>query len=459
VEVGTGTTAPAPSEIASQPLRWSRADTVILLSLLVLAGMLRFVRLAEPSSIVFDETYYARDACLYLGHTQQFCGSPGATEQSYVHPPLAKWIIAGGIKVFGFDAFGWRVMAALLGTALVGVVYLLTRTLFRRRLTAALAGFLVATDFLLFVQSRIAMLDIFLAFFVALGFLFLALDREHVQHLLGGGELLPGEPRRRWLRVAAGVAFGAAMACKWSAILAIGGAVALSLAWSVSLAATRAQLPRGERPPGLVGEMVLTFFALGVVPLLVYLASYGVWLAQHHFDLRGFVQLQQTMLNFHETLRARHAYQSSAWQWPIVRRPVAYHYQGTPKSSEVLDIGNVVTWYAALVAGGWLLVRSLRSWRPERFVAAAWGAQYVPWLFVTRPLFFFYMTPIVPFMMIGLAAGLTRMIDAGRLERWLVGGFLVIGVGVMLWFFYPVLAAVPIPYDLWHSRMWFPTWI
>jgi dolichyl-phosphate-mannose--protein O-mannosyl transferase len=40
-----------------------------------------------------------------------------------------------------------------------------------------------------------------------------------------------------------------------------------------------------------------------------------------------------------------------------------------------------------------------------------------------------------------------------------VGGFLVIGVGVMFWFFYPVLAAVPIPYDLWRSRMWFTTWI
>jgi dolichyl-phosphate-mannose--protein O-mannosyl transferase len=249
------------------------------------------------------------------------------------------------------------------------------------------------------------------------------------------------------------------MACKWSAIPALGGAVLLSLAWSVSLAAVSVRLPRGERPTSFLGEMALTFVALGVVPVIVYLASYSVWFAQHDFSLKGFVQLQQTILNFHETLRARHAYQSSAWQWPFVRRPVAFYYQGTPKSSEVLDIGNIATWYAALVAGGWLVARSVRSWRPERFVAAAWGVQYLPWLLVARPLFFFYMTPIVPFMMIGLAAGLTRMFDAGRLPRGLVVAFLALGVGVMLWFFYPILAAVPIPYDLWHSRMWFPTWI
>ncbi|HEY8202553.1 MAG TPA: phospholipid carrier-dependent glycosyltransferase, partial [Actinomycetota bacterium] len=230
---------------------------MILIGLLLLAGTLRFVRLAEPHAIIFDETYYARDACLYLGHTQQFCGSPGATEQSYVHPPLGKWIIAAGIKVFGFNAFGRRVMAALAGTAVVGVVYLLARTLFRRRLTAALAGLLVAADFLMLVQSRTAMLDIFLALFIVLGFLFLALDWQQVQHMLGPGELLPGEPRRRWLRVGAGVAFGAAMACKWSAIPALGGAVLLSLAWSVSLAAMSARLPRGERPTSFLGEMAL----------------------------------------------------------------------------------------------------------------------------------------------------------------------------------------------------------
>jgi dolichyl-phosphate-mannose--protein O-mannosyl transferase len=249
------------------------------------------------------------------------------------------------------------------------------------------------------------------------------------------------------------------MACKWSAILALGGAVALALAWSVSLAAMSARLPRGERPASFLSEMALTFFALGIVPVAVYMASYGVWFAQHNFSLKEFVNLQQTILNFHETLRARHAYQSSAWQWLVMRRPVAFHYVGTPKSSEVLDMGNIVTWYAALVAGGWLIVRSFKSWRPERFVATAWAVQYLPWLLVTRPLFLFYMTPIVPFMMIGLAAGLTRLYDAGRLERGLVVAFLVLGVGVMLWFFYPILAAVPIPYDLWHSRMWFPTWI
>jgi dolichyl-phosphate-mannose--protein O-mannosyl transferase len=478
VEAG-GSPAPGPSPVTTSPLRWKRVDTVILLSLLLLAGLVRFVRLDQPSQIIFDETYYARDACRYIGHTAKECGAPEPStiefrhngrierldklEQSYVHPPLGKWIIAIGIKLFGYNPFGWRFSAALFGTALVAVVFMMTRILFRRRLTATVAGLLVATDFLLIVQSRVALLDIFLAFFVALGFLFMAKDREHVLHLLEPGDPLGPEPRRRWLRVAAGLAFGASIAVKWSGILALAGAGLLALGWSASLGLRRVGLPDdGPRPPSLLNELVFTFVALVVVPVGVYMASYLVWLADHHWSLVHFVELHKRVFSFHETLRARHAYQSSAWSWPLVQRPVLYYYHGPPtypQSSNVSAIGNVVTWYAALVAGVWMLIRSARKWRPERVVMMGWLAQYLPWLFVQRTLFFFYMTPVVPFMMIALAAGLTRMGDAGRLERWLAGSFVALGVGVMLWFFYPYLTAIPMPLELWKSHLWFPTWL
>ena len=445
----------------------------------MLAGLLRFVRLDQPDQIIFDETYYGRDACRYIGNTTKECGAPepstiqfthGGTlevlqnlEQSYVHPPLGKWLIAIGIKLFGFNPFGWRFSAAAFGTALVAVVFVTTRILFKRRLTAGLAGLLVATDFLLLVQSRVALLDIFLAFFVALGFLFMVMDREHVLHLLEPGDPLGREPRRRWLRIAAGVAFGAAIAVKWSGILALGGAGLLATGWSASLGLRRAGLPKdGPRPPGLMNELAFTFVALVAVPIGVYMASYVVWFAEHQWSFVHFVELHKRVFSFHETLRARHSYQSSAWSWPLVQRPVLYHYQGPPtfpQSSNVSAIGNIVTWYAALVAGVWMLGRSARRWRPERVVLMGWLSQFLPWLFIQRTLFFFYMTPVVPFMMIGLAAGLTRMSDAGRLERGLVGTFVVLGVGVMLWFFYPYLTAVDMSPELWRSHHWFPTWL
>ena len=36
-------------------------------------------------------------------------------------------------------------------------------------------------------------------------------------------------------------------------------------------------------------------------------------------------------------------------------------------------------------------------------MAVFWGAQFLPWLIVSRPVFFFYMVPVVPFLALGLA--------------------------------------------------------
>jgi len=82
---------------------------------------------------------------------------------------------------------------------MIPIAFLLGRKLFGRW-GEGLTGLLVATDFLLIVQSRAAMLDIFLAFFVVLGFLFVVLERERVARVRerGGGGL-----DLRW-RVAAG---------------------------------------------------------------------------------------------------------------------------------------------------------------------------------------------------------------------------------------------------------------
>lgn len=438
----------------------------VLLLLLAVAAGLRFARLTEPPAVVFDETYYARDACLYLDLGQETCGTNQPSEQSYVHPPLGKWLIAAGIKTFGFGPLGWRVVPAAFGTALVLAVFLLARTVLRDRWAAAVAGLLVATDFLLIVQSRIAMLDIILAFFVALGFLFLALDRDRVlalrRHALAPER--PPPPRRHEWRFAAGGALGLAIAVKWSAAWALAPGGLLALAWSAGLwrQARRRRRSHPDEPggaPSLLRETAVTALALGALPALVYLISYSVWFLENRFDVAAFFDLQERMLRYHLTLTATHTYQSRAWTWPLVLRPIAYYWKVSPEATHILALGNPVTWWAALGAGGWLLARSFRRLRPERVVLAGWLAQYLPWLAVERPLFFFYMTPVVPFMMVALAGALAAFRDLGRPARFLVGVYLVVACGLLLWYFYPVIAAVELPMSEWQSRMWFRRWI
>lgn len=531
-----------PAVISRPP--YTRRDAVGLILLILLAGGLRFFRLAEPQSLVFDETYYAKDACLFAGFDQDFCDTNQATEQSWVHPPLGKWLIAGGIKLFGYNSFGWRFSAALFGTLLVALVYILARKLFRTRWTAGVAGFLVATDLLLIVQSRIAMLDIFVAFFVVLGFIFLAFDRERIL-LLREHHRFPfyGEAPQRepeW-RVLAGAAFGLAIAVKWAAVWALLAAIVLAVAWSVGLARIRKQDPDmflGAEPT-LLREFAGVALSFGVVPLVTYLLSYIVWFSSNGLDLAEFLAVQGRMLEFHSTLEASHSYQSEALTWPLVLRPIAYFWEGEPQAKHILAFGNPATWWVALIGAVWLGVRSFRKWRAERFVAAAWFVQYGAWVAITAPvlsfyideilfvcylviglpwiawrfiktlpkirlwpgreiaiyctylfvglvglpliffylpatfgtsrsaIFFFYMTPIVPFMMIGLAAALTAVRRIGevsaddevsRIWRLIPVLYLVVATLLMV-FLLPVATGIGLDKADWANRMWLDRWI
>ncbi|HEX2235891.1 MAG TPA: phospholipid carrier-dependent glycosyltransferase, partial [Actinomycetota bacterium] len=102
---------------------WRRADTVAVIAVVALAALVRLPRLSDPQSLVFDETYYAKDACIYVHGPAALCGID--SEQTQVHPPLGKWLIAAGIRVFGYNALGWRAAPALAGLVTVALLYVL----------------------------------------------------------------------------------------------------------------------------------------------------------------------------------------------------------------------------------------------------------------------------------------------------------------------------------------------
>ncbi|NUT57533.1 MAG: phospholipid carrier-dependent glycosyltransferase, partial [Agromyces sp.] len=207
----------------------------------LLAAVLRFWNLGHPQAIVFDETYYVKDAWTLLhngyesawpenadadfarGDTDIFTDDPAYV----VHPPLGKWMIALGMAVFGADsAFWWRASTALAGTVAVFVLAMVARRLWPSTIVAVIAAFLLAIDGNAIVMSRVALLDNWIMLFVLLGFWFVLLDREHAARELAR-RLAEARAQGRdphygpalWARpwvVAAGVAFGAACSVKWS---------------------------------------------------------------------------------------------------------------------------------------------------------------------------------------------------------------------------------------------------
>lgn len=458
---------------------WSRLDWLALAIVGLGAATIRLAGLSRPVGLVFDEIFYAQNACRYVIGTAD-CGIDQLASRA--HPPLGNWIIGAGIRLFGYDEFGWRVMAAVAGTVGVMLLFVLVRRLLRDApplagtIGAFAAAGLLAADLLHLVQSRVAMLDIFVTTFVIAAVLFAVLDRDRERSpawdRAPAGWASALALHRPW-RLATGVALGAAVAVKWSgAYLAI-GLIPLMVAWELA----RRRHPDPEAPArrwreaawlALRQEGPRSLVLLGIVPVAVYLASYIGRMPGELIGLpwqegtvwRGIWDHQQAMLTFHTQLAGNHPYESPPWAWLLLKRPVAYWFSadgGTYR--EILAMGSPLAWAVAVAAFGWAAVRWGRSgwsvWRPELLMLIAALATYLPWLVLQgdrNEVFIWYILPTLPFLY--GAAGLA----VAWAWRWLVGraAAVVVAAGVLALFafFFPVATALPMQPDAWRARMW-----
>ena len=444
------------------------------------AAAVRLVGLSTPSGFVFDEIFYARIACRFVIDTAR-CGIEDLV--SGAHPPLGNWLIGIGIRLFGYNEFGWRVTSALAGIVTVALLYLLVRRLLAGHVTApaatagaTAAAALLATDFLHLVQSRVAMLDSFVTLFVVAAVLFAVLDGRRRQGSRGEDLDAPGWLRRLALgrpwRLAAGLALGSAIAVKWSGGYVAIGLVVLLVAWEVA-ATERPAEGKGSSWWSAFGtafrrEAVPSLVLLGAVPVVVYLASYT---GRVHGDLlalpwregsawRVILEHQLAMLRFHTGLAGDHPYESAPWAWLLLKRPVAYSFADGTGYREVVAIGNPLTWWPGALALGYVGVRWVRSGaslaRPEVVVLAAALSTYLPWLILSgsrSQVFIWYLLPTIPFLYaaLGLVAANAWRSLAGRISLAMAAG----AIALSFVFFWPILTASPLAPDAWRTRIWF----
>ena len=441
------------------------------------AATLRLVGLTTPAGFVFDEIFYARNACRFVIDTAQ-CGIDELV--SGAHPPLGNWLIGLGIRLFGYDEFGWRIASAAAGILGVALLYLLVRKVLTGHVAAtaatvgaSVAAALLATDFLHLVQSRLAMLDSLVALFVIAAVLFVVLDGGRRRGPRGEDLDAPGWLQRvslgRPWRLAAGLALGAGIAVKWSSGYVAIGLIGLLIAWEIAAPISRPEGGRGGFGAAFRREILPSLALLGLVPLVVYLVSYtgrvdgdlialpwregSVW--------RGILDHQLAMLRFHIGLAGDHPYESAPWSWLLLKRPVAYSFgDGAGAYREVVAMGNPVTWWPAAAALVAVTVRWIRSGtdlaRPEVVLLVAALSTYLPWLVLSgsrSQVFIWYLLPTLPFLYgaVGLLAALAWRSMTGRIAT----GLAAVAVVASFAFFYPILTGAPLSPDDWRSRIWF----
>lgn len=427
------------------PLRISR-DWVYALAFGAVGLILRLWNLDSPKGKIFDEIYYATNAQSLLQNGVEIESKTGLA-QFIVHPPTGKWLIAIGIKLFGYNEFGWRFAAAIVGSTSIVLMYFTAKKLFNNQLLSVFSAALISMDGLHLVHSRIALLDIFLLFFIQIA----VLAFLHSKY---------------WLS-----ALTLALACsvKWSGLY-----VLIALALYVLVKDFRRHRYLGADHPireVLRRNLLYRFLQFGIFPALIYVASWFSWFATNKGWDRNFSSnplfslwhYHSEILNFHTKLNDSHPYSANPWSWLIQGRPTSFFYE-TPKncggancSQEILAIGTPILWWAATLAllvtiGFWVSKRDKQA----EILLVVIGASYLPWFAIQeRTMFSFYAIAFEPFLLLTLVYLLHKIIKNQRKIATVFAAIVLLN----FLYFLPIFLGLPITYNSWSDRMWLPSWI
>jgi dolichyl-phosphate-mannose--protein O-mannosyl transferase len=479
----------------------------------LLAAALRLWHLGVPGSLVFDETYYVKDAWTlsHLGYEGAWVSNADklfpanvftlftAKPEFVAHPPLGKWLIALGEHLTGIEvSAGWRLSSALVGILAVVLVMLIAKRLFHgSTVLACIAGLLMAVDGSAIVMSRVSLLDNFVMFFALLGVGAVILDRDWRNRRMS--RLHGPVMWRPWL-LTAGIMFGLCAGVKWSGFyfLAVFGVYSVLTDWNAYRKAGYLGANEGT------AQAIVNFLTLVPIAIATYVACWSGWLFtsggwdRHwvesnvaHNAWRGLLSwvpywaqnlwhYNTELYNYSINLHARHPYQSNPLGWTLMLRPTSMYYHGTPAgqggctaaqfgcSTAITDLGNPLIWWAGTVAILgliYVLIRH-RDWRAGLLLTAI-GAGWLPWviLYSGRTIFTFYAIAFEPYLILGVVYFIAKVLGSAtdstyRRTRGIiaVSAYLVLVLAASA-FFWPIWSGVQTSYEFWHAHMWLRSWI
>ncbi len=272
---------------SSQRRRFSWLQTVAI-CVLLLATLIPRLILANQLDLVTDELVYIYGGELYIPLVGHLFSSIGAHNWlfNYEHPPLVKLLI--GLFILINNGLGQplaqliaaRLPSVIFGTVLVLAIYLLASKPFGKSIAFAAALCLAFSPWLVYF-SALAYLDMTMTTLITIAYL-----------------LLWQAMRRPWLYLVAALLFALGAASKYTATLAIPGAILFVAYYFLFI---RPRLPEHDRPAVPWKWWII---ALCAAPLLFFAVDPAIWPAPIPLLIHSFSFEWQHSINGHLTFIA-----------------------------------------------------------------------------------------------------------------------------------------------------------
>lgn len=388
---------------------------------------------------MFDEVYHARTAYEFIH---------GLSIYENTHPPLGKIIIGLGIRAFGMNPFGWRFMCVILGSLMLPVIYMLAFAMSASTGTACFTTILLATEFMHFTLSRIATIDIIVAFFVALMFLFMYCFVRCC------GSFRNFKKQVIFLLLC-GISTGLAAATKWTGLYATLG---IAILFFTGLFSRTKDIKKEKKYLGVLFVCCCISFIL--IPGCIYLLSY-IPFTRVYTDKGLFasaISNARLMFSYHSDTVFEHPYSSEWYTWLADIRPLmdAYTTVDSEHLRTIVTFGNPLIWWGGLVA----LFHQVYLWyykkcNTARYLVIAYCSVLFPWFFIHRTVFIYqyFLASNILVLMIGNSM---HHLKKRRKAVMILTALISIAMFIL---FYPVLAGCTVKTEFVKRVLqWLPTW-
>lgn len=498
----------------------------LLVSIFLASLVVRFWGLDRFYYLVFDEDHYVPHAYGYLTNQTDFVQD--------IHPPLGRYLIAVSIwldahnpftshdKVLPevlFDnpdrfrdafrqeslinPFSYRWLTAFCGALIPVVLALIAHSLTQRKSLGLIAGTLGMLDGYLIIESRFALINIFLVLFGLVG----------CYGVLQGVQT-KGNGQNLWLSIG-GIFLGCSVAVKWSGLWFMFGIFGLIIGLRLLLISNAMHLTNDSinlnrknyrswlnwffynlNNPSLQNHTsgqvhtVFGFSRLSIGQIFIYLilipsVTYTLlWIP--HLPLNqgmSFIDRHQWILESHLISAVDGHPNCSRWyQWLFATAPVGYylrHYEvDTPLENITImqGYGNPIVWWSSSIVigmisiftiyklGAILVTRTTRKLHlhPHEwlflYVTVNYWANLLPWVFVRRCIFQYHYLPAYSFAIIGLAWLVDLLILDKRTLVKTIGSLTLLSALLAFQFWLPIFVGLPMSAQDYEQKLWLRSW-